>query len=647
MNALVVGEVTPLYETVVEVLSSRGHMVSGAETAEAAWEVFVDQEPRMVFLACTNFAAEQLAQKMRLLEQARKSVFVGLVEEEDASDTGLLGNVDECLIGSVKRSHIALRLAFIEQRVLAREQRLEAMAAEALRTRQQQVVAEMGRQTLAGLPLPQLVALAAEKTALALEGTYCDILEWVPEERVFVLRAGFGWHEEIVEHQPVEVGRESHAGFTLDSGVPVVVANMQMETRFRIPTLLVQHQVVSSLSVAISGESVPYGVLRVHTQVQRSFSADDVHFLQAVANTLAEAIKRGRTEEALEQSEARAQAVLETTVDGIVTIDTRGTIETFNAAAERIFGYAAKEVVGQKINVLMPEPYRSEHDSYVRNYLETGTPRIIGIGREVIGQRKDGSTFTMDLAVSEVLLQSGRIFTGIIRDTSERIKLEKEILRISEDERRRIGQDLHDGLGQMLTGIGLISQNLARQLRATDAMGASEAEEITELIQQADQQARGLARGLVPVELEANGLAAALERLVYNAKRLFGIDCTFEQKGEPHVHDNTVATHLYSIAQEAVSNAFKHGEATRVVIQLTASADRIHLVIQDNGRGFPDELPEDRGMGVRIMHYRARIIGALLEIRSVPEGGTQIECLLPRAVAAAPYNGVSYPAEVL
>ncbi|QXD14634.1 PAS domain S-box protein [Rhodocaloribacter litoris] len=335
-----------------------------------------------------------------------------------------------------------------------------------------------------------------------------------------------------------------------------------------------------------------------------------------------------RTEQALRESEARVRAILETTVDGIITIDSRGIIQSFNRAAERIFGYAAGEIIGRSVNVLMPEPYRSEHDGYIRNYLETGHKKIIGIGREVYGRRRDGTTFPMELAVSEVRLDGEVTFTGIVRDITERRRLEQEILRISDQERRRIGQDLHDGLGQMLTGVGLITRTLARQLAREGHPQAGTLAEVTGTIQEADQFARSLSRGLVPVDVDEHGLAVALSRLARNAERLFGITCHFEEVGTPAIYDADVALHLYRIAQEAVSNAVKHGRADHVRIVLAAGAGSVRLRIQDNGVGFPEHPSEERGMGVRIMQYRARIIDGVLDIRSGPEGGTVVTCTL-------------------
>ncbi len=335
---------------------------------------------------------------------------------------------------------------------------------------------------------------------------------------------------------------------------------------------------------------------------------------------------------ALEAQEAHYRAILETSVDGVITIDESGMIRSFNKAAERIFGFDASEVIGQSVKVLMPPYYAVEHDSYLRSYLETGHRKIIGIGREVVGQRKDGTTFPMDLAVSEVLSGDRRLFSGIVRDVSERRQLEQEILNTTEQERQRIGQDLHDGLGQMLTGIGLITKNLVGRLRSKGVPEAKEMEEVCDLIGDADEFARSLARGLIPVELDADGLASAFRRLVINARRLFDIECTFEQMGGHPEIDNAIATHLYRIAQEALSNAVRHAQASQFKIALATGEDQIRLRLTDDGKGISEDIGDDHpGMGIRIMRYRARIIGATLEIRGRTEGGTTVVCTLPRS----------------
>jgi len=370
----------------------------------------------------------------------------------------------------------------------------------------------------------------------------------------------------------------------------------------------------------------------VFTQAQRSPDGP-----RLVGTTL-DITELKETKKALEESEARAQAILETTVDGIITIDRTGRIESFNPAAEEIFGYDAEEVIGENVKMLMPPPYREEHDDYLRSYHETGRRKIIGIGREVTGKRKDGSTFPMDLAVSEVDLGDRTIFTGIVRDISERRRLEKEILNVSEEERRRIGQDLHDGLGQMLTGIGLLSQDVTRHLEDEGHERAEDMAEITEHIKEADQYARDLSHGLIPVDVESRqpeALPEALRQLAQNAERLFDVDCDFEEMDTPHIHDNTTATHLYRIAQEAVNNAVRHGNANRVRLLLAAGEDQLRLQVRDDGSGFDGDVTDNGdGMGVRIMNYRARIIGGTLDISSTIGEGTVVTCTLPRRAYA-------------
>ena len=337
--------------------------------------------------------------------------------------------------------------------------------------------------------------------------------------------------------------------------------------------------------------------------------------------------------------DARARAILETTVDGIITIDPQGTMLAFNQAAERLFQVRADDMVGRNVSVLMPEPDHSRHDGYLRRYLETGERRIIGIGREVVGRRADGSTFPMELAVSEVQLDRQRLFTGIVRDLSERRALEQEVLRVSDEERRRIGQDLHDGLGQMLSGIALISSGLARKMRPAAPDAAEDVEEIAGLVREADTYARTLARSLVPVELAQGGLPGALERLADSARRLFGLDVALTLgAGLDDLHID-VALHLYRIAQEAVSNAVRHGGAAHVTLSLTTDAHATRLTVADDGKGFapsaserpgPDRPGTDRparGLGLRIMQHRARLIGASLEVTGAPGQGVTVSAV--------------------
>ena len=353
--------------------------------------------------------------------------------------------------------------------------------------------------------------------------------------------------------------------------------------------------------------------------------------LQALERKLSRrkvAAPRTATPHGLHDTEERLRAILQTAVEGIITIDERGIVESINPAAERIFGFAAGEVIGRNVSVLMPVPYRQEHDSYIANYLRTGKAKIIGIGREVVGRRKDGTIFPMDLAVSEVRLVDRRLFTGFVRDISERKRLEQQLLEISDRERQRIGQDLHDDLCQHLAGIELMSQVLEQKLSPKSKADAARAGDIARHVREAISQTRSLARGLSPVTLESEGLASALRELATNSEKMFGIACTVECEGPVFLKAPATLTHLYRIAQEAVSNAVRHGKASQVRIRLESSPGRTLLCVTDNGSGLSDSGPKSNGMGLRIMRYRAGMIGGALSIDRGPGGGTVVTCSL-------------------
>jgi two-component system, LuxR family, sensor kinase FixL len=342
---------------------------------------------------------------------------------------------------------------------------------------------------------------------------------------------------------------------------------------------------------------------------------------------------------ALLESEKRLRAILDTAVEGIVTIDERGLIDSVNPATERIFGYPAAELLGRNVSVLMPEPYRREHDGYLGAYLKTGQAKIIGIGREVVGRRKDGTVFPMDLSVSEVRLGERRLFTGMIRDITDRRRLEKEVLEAAAREQRRIGQDLHDGLGQQLAGLGLMSNALAQSLEAVSPAHAAQAARIAAHIREAIQHTRSLSHGLAPVELSGTGLMSALRQLARNIQSMSGIECVFRCEPPVLLEDNTAATHLFRIAQEAMNNAVKHAGARRIDVVLSGLPERILLGVHDDGRGIPAQPPRHAGSGLRIMQYRAGVLGASLAVQRLERGGTSVVCSLhrnPDAPAPAP-----------
>ena len=336
-------------------------------------------------------------------------------------------------------------------------------------------------------------------------------------------------------------------------------------------------------------------------------------------------------ESALRETIARLRSVVETAVDGIVTIDHHGIIDSINPAGAQMFGYEPHELIGRNVAMLMPEPYSSEHDGYMRSYLRTGAAKIIGVGRELIARRRDGSLFPMRLAVSEMELSGRRAFTGIVQDLTARRQLERQVLDTAAAEQRRIGQDLHDGLCQQLAALGTSIEMLKRKSARGAAIEPQHLEKIGQLLNNSIGQLRQVAHGMQPVQFRVGGLPAALKDLAESTSDQFHISCRARCADDVRMEDQVAADHLYRIAQEATGNAIKHGKARTVRISLaTPPPGGLWLAVVDNGMGFPPTLPASAGMGLRIMKYRADAIGADFRIRPRRRRcGAAVSCALP------------------
>jgi signal transduction histidine kinase len=212
---------------------------------------------------------------------------------------------------------------------------------------------------------------------------------------------------------------------------------------------------------------------------------------------------------------------------------------------------------------------------------------------------------------------------------NERKRLEHELLEITEKERRRIGLDLHDDLGQKLSGIALMSKGLEIKLGKAKLPEANDAAKIHHFIQEAISHTREVAHHLATLDLRHANLPAALEGLADHARKTFEITCQFKAEGHIPQLDSNAVMQLYKIAQEAVTNAIKHGKAHKVGISLANGSDKVVLKIHNDGRPFPDLKSGSTGMGLRIMNYRASLIGASLEVKGAGAKGTRVTCSMP------------------
>lgn len=500
------------------------------------------------------------------------------------------------------------------------------------RLREQAVLGRFSFDALQATSIQTICDDATHILVRELGGDFSALFELSADGKTMALRAGEGWKPGHVGKSKINIGEETVTGRALHLNQPIIIEDVRADRQLRLPEFMSDHRVASSMAVVIQGRDRAFGVLSVDTKAKRNFNADDVHFLEAIGNVLATAISRIQFEHELRDTSGRLRGIVENAVDGIITINEQGIVETMNPAAERIFGYRSAEVVGRNISTLMPEPYRSEHDGYLDRYRRTGERRIIGIGREVRGRRKDGTQFPMDLAVSATMLGERRIFTGFVRDITARKELEQEILEISDHEQRRIGSDLHDDLCQRLASIRFFCDALRKTISASELEeGKAKLEKIGADLGEAVDRTRVLARGLAPVALETNGLISALEELAHGINTLFNVKCRFKAKRKIEIRDPIAATHLFRITQEAINNALKHAQAGEIMVSVDAGRKNNLLTIADNGIGFspPEVQRAAQGMGLRTIAYRAGMINADVQVQSALGRGTKIIVAFP------------------
>ena len=244
---------------------------------------------------------------------------------------------------------------------------------------------------------------------------------------------------------------------------------------------------------------------------------------------------------------------------------------------------------------------------------------------------RDGRVLWFQCEAKMIRREDGRpwFIHGVGFDITERKGLEEAILEISAREQRRIAQDLHDGLGQHLTGIAFMSKVLEAKLSDKTLPEAVEAAQIVKMVNQAIDNTRQLARGLHPVAAEPLGLMSALKKWASEVEALFQISCGFRCEKPLHIHDANMATHLYRIAQEAVNNAIRHGKTKNIVIRLSGKSGIGTLSIQDDGEGFPKQPASPPGVGLNIMNYRADIVGGSLKVQPNQDHGITVTCTFP------------------
>ena len=315
--------------------------------------------------------------------------------------------------------------------------------------------------------------------------------------------------------------------------------------------------------------------------------------------------------------------ILQNSPDPTTVQDFEGNIISWNYGAEKVYGYSEEEALKMSISKIIPEHKREEIAALIESLTKGEDTVFLDTQRLA----KNGRLLDISLTMMMVKDEAGRPFAIATNesDITEHRQLEREVLSITERERKLIGREMHDSMGQSLTGIAVKSKGLALKLEDKSSGDSKEALAISKLANKAIVQMRSLTKMLLPIDIEAGGLPSALKNLAANTEKALGVKCRFNCSTPVSIDNHVELRQLYRIAQEAITNAVKHGKAKAIQINMD---EGYVLSVKNDGKDFPKTPPRKRkGLGLKIMEYRANMIGASLDIRRGDKGGTVVTCV--------------------
>jgi len=383
----------------------------------------------------------------------------------------------------------------------------------------------------------------------------------------------------------------------------------------------------SMMYVPIRHGTGTIGILSIQSYTHQAYTAEDLVTFQTLADHCAGALERIRAVMNLRQTELRSGLLLSAVPHWMFRVGKNGAILDYKAPQRFASEAGVLSLTNKNVFEIGPSQLMEQFRDCMEKAFSSGREQIFEFQHILRGELCHFEAQVVAGDEAEVL--------AIIRDVSERKRLETEVLNISAREQRRIGYDLHDGLGQFLAGVAVRAKLLEDSLREEKSPHLAEAKTVVGLMNNAIRQARTLAHGLDPVNLDATGLPSALQRLANETASVFRVNCSSICNRCVQPIDRRISLHIYHIAQEAVHNAIKHGRANHIELELDPQAGQICLAVRDNGKGFDWEKTDRTGMGLRIMKYRAHSLGGIVKISSKLSHGTEVRCTVPRTFGLA------------
>jgi PAS domain S-box-containing protein len=389
----------------------------------------------------------------------------------------------------------------------------------------------------------------------------------------------------------------------------------------------------------MSGATVVYGRRASGEEFPVDASISQVNAPEGKLYTVILRDVTGRVKAEEEQSRLtrRLSGLLDSAMDGIITIDENQNIILYNQAAEKIFGWSGEQAMGRSLEMLIPERFRAGHLQHVRHFAATGvTSRRMGGGTVIYGLRSNGEEFPMDASISQLDTAEGKLLTVILRDVTERVKAQEDLAAfaaeasaIREQEKSRVARELHDELAQSLTALKMDTLWLKGNLQDSPAAAEQKLAGMLAMLDASVAATRRIAADLRPLLLDDLGLMPAIEWLVQNFEQRSGIPCVLDADEDLEL-DEPYATGVFRIVQESLVNVAKHSAATQVRVAVVRTESDMLLSVRDNGVGFsPTASRKPNSLGLAGLRERAQLLKGTISIQSEPGQGTVVEARIP------------------